>query len=631
VFIGKIFKVFTGGNPFGFHVTIEIDGGLYIVKRISYVLALLVVCFLVTFTVYADALPKYSVREWRISAVINPDGSMDVEEYITFDISRSHEGPVVRHVDIANSSSMENLEVFAAIPAETEDNDEAGVQPELEPYDFVDQPGQDVSKVYTTKPGDSPEEVQDIIIYLPADGGKHTVVLKYRLNDLVSLYNDVAVLYWNPVVKGSGLDVQNMDMRITLPQGTKPDGVKPFVYGALEGNCEVLEDGTAGIAVKKLGSNEFMEVTLVFPKDGVTQGRKLIDNDGLQRISEEQSLKAEEMEVLRQQREYERKLRLAAIAGAVAGIVGISVCVGIWVKRRRSRSIPAISKVKAQTEDRAEGRAVTVPQVGASKGSKSDKGEGMPDIDLPADYYTPAELSVLLRGRKIKPWDMVATLIDLAVRRYLDVEVSNGKYYVLSLKDFDPSSLKPHEEYLVNWFFKDIGDGRRVSTEEILQVTYSRGFEKEFCNRFMIWKELVLREAVRWGFGRRVAPFRVYMRTPFGKQHYKSWIRFRKALKKLSHKPDSLSPADWERFFAYAFSLGIGPYVIKGLKKAYPEGSLLNGDLAIFSVDNFGPIDHWLELVKRFDFMSSGLLRLLLYRSAAIQPLPVDRNQNKSM
>jgi len=614
------------GNPIGFRVTIETDGGLYIVKRVLFALALLIVYALVTFTVYADTPPKYSVREWRISAVVNPDGSMDVEEYITYDVPRSHEGPVVRHIDIAHSSSMENLEVFSVIPADTEGSG----QPELDPYEFVDEPDQNMSKVYTTKPGASPEEVQEVLIYLPAGGGEHTVVLKYRLNDLVSLYRDTAVLYWNPAAKGYGLDVRNMDMRIALPQGTKHDGVKPFVYGALEGSCEVLEDGTVGITAKKLGSKEFMEVTLVFPKDGVAQGRKVIDNDGLGRILEEQRLKAEEMELLRRQKEQEQKLRLAAIAGAAAGIVGIGVCVGVWMSRRRLRSTGAFSELKRRVHDKPGGQVVTRQRAGIFERPKREKREEISAIDLPADYYTPAELSVLLRGKRIRPGDMVATLMDLAVRRYLDVEASGGKSYVLSLKDFEPSSLKPHEEYLVNWFFKDIGNGRKVSTEAILQAAYGRGFEREFCNRFVIWKKLVLRQAVRWGFSKRVTPFKVYIRTPFGQQHYKNWIKFKKALKQLSHKAESLPPADWERFFAYVFSLGIGRQVVKGLKKAYPEGLLLNGDLAIFSRDNFGAIDHWFDLAKRLNLMRSRLFRLLR-RPAAIQLLGVERNERKSI
>lgn len=597
-------------------------------KRVLFALALLIVYALVTFTVYADTPPKYSVREWRISAVVNPDGSMNVEEYITYDVPRSHEGPVVRHIDIAHSSSMENLEVFSVIPTDTEDSD----QPELEPYEFVDEPGQNMSKVYTTKPGASPEEVQEVLMYLPADGGKHTVVLKYRLNDLVSLYRDTAVLYWNPVIKGYGLDVRNMDMRIALPQGTKPDGVKPFVYGALGGSCEVLEDGTISITAKKLSLKEFMEVTLVFPKDGVVQGRKLIDNDGLGRILEEQRLKMEEMELLRRQKEQEQKLRLAAIAGAAAGIVGIGVCVGVWMRKRRSRLPGVFSGLEREVHaDKPDLRHGVVPKQRAEtfETPTAEQQKEMPAVDLPADYYTPAELSVLLHGRKITPRDMVATLIDLAVRRYLDVEASGDKCYVLSLRDFEPTSLKPHEEYLLNWFFKDIGDGEKVSTQAILQVASGIGFNNQFYNRFIIWKKLVLRQAARWRFNKRVTPFKLYRRTPFGQQHYKAWIKFKRALKQLSSRGDTLSPADWERFFAYAFSLGIARQIVKGLKKAYPDGLSCDGDLVVFGRDNFVAIDHWFDLTKRFDLIWYRLFRSI--RQSAVQPLGVGQNRKKSV
>lgn len=591
-------------------------------KRFLFALVLLVFYSLVIFTVYADTPLKYSVQEWRISAVVNPDGSMDVEEYITYDVSRSHEGPVVRYIDIAHSSSMKNLEVFSVTSVDTEGSH----QPELDPYEFVDKPDQSMSKVYTTRPGPSPEEVQEVVIYLPSDAGKHTVALKYRLNDLVSLYRDTAVLYWNPIVKDYGLDVQNIDMRIVLPQGTKLDGVKPFVYGALEGSCLVSEDGSVNVTAKKLGSKEFMEVTLVFPKDGVAQGRKVIDNDGLGRILEEQRLKAEEMELLRRQKEQEQKLRLIVIAGATAGIIGMGVCVGIWMSRRRLRSTSAFSRHKSTVHDKPGDRLVTRRRVGVFEPTKGEKREEVSTIDLPADYYTPAELSVLLHGRKIKPGDMVATIIDLAVRRYLDVEVSDGKSYVLSLRDFECDSLKTHEEYLLNWFFKDIGDGGKVSTEAILQAAYERGF----YNRFVIWRKLVVRQAIRWGFVKRATLFKVYRKTPFGRQHYKNWLEFKKALKQMSRKADTLPLADWERFFAYAFSLGIAPQVVKRLKRVYHGGASLSSDLAIFSRDNFVAIEHWLDLAKRLNLMRVRLFRLLC-RPAALQPFNVGRNEKKGM
>lgn len=630
MFIGKIFKLFIGGNPLGIRVTIKTDGGLYIVKRFSFVLTLLLFYVLVTFTVYADTSPKYSVREWRISAVINPDGSIDVEEHITYDLSRTHEGPVVRYVDIAHSSRMEKLEVFAVIPAATKGSDQSESQYDLKPYEFVDDPDQNMSEVYTTRPGARPEEIQDVCIYLPTGDGQHTVVLRYRLNDLVYLYRDVAVLYWNPILNGYGLDVRNVDMRIALPQGTKPDNVKAFVYGALEGSCEVLEDGTAVIMAKKLDSEEFIEVTVAFPKEGVSRGRKVIDNDGLERVLEEQRLKAEEMELLRRQEEREQKLRLAAIVGMTVGIIGIGVCVGIWVSSGRLKLSSIFSEIKRRVPDTPAGQAITAQGIGASEEPKDETQREMPAVDLPADYYTPAELSALLHGKRIRPGDMVATLLDLAVRRYLDVKVSGGKAYVLTLRDFDHTNLKPHEEYLVNWFFKDIGDGKKVSTKAILQTACTRGFEREFCNRFAIWKELVLRQAIRWGFNKRVTPFKIYIRTPFGKQHYRSWMGFKKTLKQLSHKAHSLPPADWERFFAYAFSMGIGRQVIDGLKKAYSEGGTLKGDLAILGKGNFGAIDHWLDLAKRFNLMSSRLLRIFV-RPAALQLLVAERNHKKSM
>jgi hypothetical protein len=83
------------------------------VRKLGFALVLFIVGVFVTVTVYADPPPKYSVREQNIPAVINPDGSTDVEEYITYDVKSGHQGHVIRHVYILNSSSMESFEVFS--------------------------------------------------------------------------------------------------------------------------------------------------------------------------------------------------------------------------------------------------------------------------------------------------------------------------------------------------------------------------------------------------------------------------------------------------------------------------------------------------------------------------------------
>ena len=227
--------------------------------------------------------------------------------------------------------------------------------------------------------------------------------------------------------------------------------------------------------------------------------------------------------------------------------------------------------------------------------------------DLPADYYTPAELSVLLRGKRIKPADIVATLLDLIVRRYVDIEtVEKGSeaHYILRLKEYEPNSLKAHEEYLVNWFIKDIGDGNEVSTEAIKQSASASGAGDVFSTRFIIWRKLVLNQARRWKFWERGPFLWRSKRTEFGEKHYSEWMKFRMFLKGTNLEINSIPLEKWEKFLVYAFSLGLGENVVNALKTALAERSSGTADdgLTILHESNFHAIDEWFHLINSFSF-----------------------------
>ena len=481
-------------------------------RKIVVILPLLLILVVATLTVYADTSVKYSVNDWQIHAVINQDGSIDVKEYITYKVSPEHEGPVIRYIDISVASYVENLNVSGVIDVDPEEDITTA---ETEPYELVDKPEQNTGGTYALKPGVNADEIQEVHIYLPRDQQEETVVLSYKLNDFVFLYRDTAAVVWNPVINGYGNKIGNIDIRLSLSQKGGIDNIHPFVYGALNGNSQVLENGTINITGYKLQPEEFMEVVVLFPKSVVAEGRKLIDNDVVQKVLEEQQAKMEEMELLREKREQEQRFRTTITIIIAAGILGIGIC-GYLLYVRFNRSKSDEKKPDEQVDRKP--MEHDVPEKGT--GFRSILAKVMPKVpekkgqevlgDLPADYYTPAELSVLLRGKRIKPADIVATLLDLIVRRYVDIETvekGNEAYYILRLKEYEPNSLKAHEEYLVNWFIKDIGDGNEVSTEAIKQSASASGAGDVFSTRFIIWRKLVLNQARRWKFGREVRSY----------------------------------------------------------------------------------------------------------------------------
>jgi len=606
------------------------------VRKIVVILPLLLILVVATLTVYADTSVKYSVNDWQIHAVINQDGSIDVKEYITYKVSPEHEGPVIRYIDISQASYVENLNVSGVIDVDPEEDITTA---ETEPYELVDKPEQNTGGTYALKPGVNADEIQEVHIYLPRDQQEETVVLSYKLNDFVFLYRDTAAVVWNPVINGYGNKIGNIDIRLSLSQKGGIDNIHPFVYGALNGNSQVLENGTINITGYKLQPEEFMEVVVLFPKSVVAEGRKLIDNDVVQKVLEEQQAKMEEMELLREKREQEQRFRTTITIIIAAGILGIGIC-GYLLYVRFNRSKSDEKKPDEQVDRKP--MEHDVPEKGT--GFRSILAKVMPKVpekkgqevlgDLPADYYTPAELSVLLRGKRIKPADIVATLLDLIVRRYVDIETvekGNEAYYILRLKEYEPNSLKAHEEYLVNWFIKDIGDGNEVSTEAIKQSASASGAGDVFSTRFIIWRKLVLNQARRWKFWERGPFLWRSKRTEFGEKHYSEWMKFRMFLKGTNLEINSIPLEKWEKFLVYAFSLSLGENVVNALKTALAERSSGTADdgLTILHESNFHAIDEWFHLINSFSFARNTTTRLV--QSLSSIPRLAGRGRDRTM
>jgi len=606
------------------------------VRKIVVILPLLLILVVATLTVYADTSVKYSVNDWQIHAVINQDGSIDVKEYITYKVSPEHEGPVIRYIDISQASYVENLNVSGVIDVDPEEDITTA---ETEPYELVDKPEQNTGGTYALKPGVNADEIQEVHIYLPRDQQEETVVLSYKLNDFVFLYRDTAAVVWNPVINGYGNKIGNIDIRLSLSQKGGIDNIHPFVYGALNGNSQVLENGTINITGYNLQPEEFMEVVVLFPKSVVAEGRKLIDNDVVQKVLEEQQAKMEEMELLREKREQEQRFRTTITIIIAAGILGIGIC-GYLLYVRFNRSKSDEKKPDEQVDRKP--MEHDVPEKGT--GFRSILAKVMPKVpekkgqevlgDLPADYYTPAELSVLLRGKRIKPADIVATLLDLIVRRYVDIETvekGNEAHYILRLKEYEPNSLKAHEEYLVNWFIKDIGDGNEVSTEAIKQSASASGAGDVFSTRFIIWRKLVLNQARRWKFWERGPFLWRSKRTEFGEKHYSEWMKFRMFLKGTNLEINSIPLEKWEKFLVYAFSLGLGENVVNALKTALAERSSGTADdgLTILHESNFHAIDEWFHLINSFSFARNITTRLV--QSLSSIPRLAGRGRDRTM
>ena len=255
--------------------------------------------------------------------------------------------------------------------------------------------------------------------------------------------------------------------------------------------------------------------------------------------------------------------------------------------------------------------------------------------ELKLDYYrelpqdiTPAVLSYLMDLQGATSKDIMATLMDLARKKYLriDEEMSGlfkKKDYRFTLIKKDYSSLKRHEIDLIDWLFGTVGRRDSVSLKEIEQ--YAKQTAKSswapglFRQKYLDWQRIVKKEFDKYGYFHKDKPgletaiktmlgeigavlvlmvaglffkirwlvwipllFTVLLtgagliiygstirkKTQTGVNEYEKWTAFKRFLLHFSNMKDYEIPSlvVWEHYLVYAITLGVAEKVIAKLR-----------------------------------------------------------------
>lgn len=91
-------------------------------------------------------------------------------------------------------------------------------------------------------------------------------------------------------------------------------------------------------------------------------------------------------------------------------------------------------------------------------------------LPLPNDM-SPAEINYLMNDKKITDDAIIATIIDLVHKQYIELQYQNEVIVLKRIKNKEVNALNPHEKYLLNWFLVGIGDGNKVTIDQISQYS----------------------------------------------------------------------------------------------------------------------------------------------------------------
>jgi len=485
---------------------------------------------------------SFEIQEVAINVRIDAEGNMWVTERDTYRFDGAFNGIVVQ-LDASGSDGIDNFQAF-----------EVTSQQDI-PLD-VEASG-------------NGEQIQ-YKVYHQASDATSVFRFTYRIKNAVQVYADTAELYWTFFDITNPSELGDVRIDIEMPNGTAipKEDIKAFGHGPLSGTVEITEDGTVRYRVSPLPPERNLEVRILFPGSSVPNSLKINDSPMLDKIMQEELNWADDSDNAR------------------------NASTLTW----RSTLVYAIILLAANAA------AAVILYFRFGREERPDWNEKY-YRELPSDV-TPAVASYLM-DYKIEPRDLMATLIDLVRKKHVDMQAvkkEGGLFhreqtdYSFRLIDDRTDGLKPHEGFVIDWLFRQLGLNGEVSLNEIRQYAGKKANAKKFLARWNEWKGKIVQEARQHGYfdtsktGSRIAlaaaivqiaailffapedikwmficvvPLFLYgmkikRRTKFGATEHSKWKAFKRFLHDYSQiaSREPLAVYLWEYYFVYAISLG---------------------------------------------------------------------------
>jgi len=551
---------------------------------------------------------EFYITDYHIDVVVNDDGSANVEEAITYDFSGDFNG-VLRDIDLTGIGGIEDVEVYV-------ESDEGRKEFRL---NNSESPG---TCIFTIE-----GSMAKFKVFEPSRNESKTFIYKYKLLDAVTKYNDIAEFNRKMIDTGWQVRLENIYIKINIPEGAVKEDIKVFGHGPLTGVSNIIDERNVEFTVPYVDPGTFVETRVLFPPAIVPAARKIVQKDSLEDIMKMEGELAEEANRQREearryiQEQEENRLKKEAgikrlrpfgnILTSVLFVFWFFIIIRIYIKYDKEPK-PSF--------------------------------QGKYFRELPGDY-TPAEMSYLMSSGFLKSQDVMATLMDLVRKKQLllntDKQRKKGLFgtkesysYAFSINRNAPGiKLKSHESFLIDWFINDIGNGQSVSLEEIKEYVKDRDNALTFKSKYDDWCAKAVSEAEKLNFidnsinngkvagvitgllyliaGLLIlillyAPFSVALivqsvilmiyslvmkrRTAYGNEQYHMWLAFKRFLKDFSNMEKAQIPsiAIWEHYLVYAVSLGVAKEVIKQLPLVFSESDLDNDNLTFLYILNYG-------------------------------------------
>lgn len=508
---------------------------------------------------------SYNITNLDILATLQKDGSMEVQEAVTYDIGDIN--GILFDIDTKGFGELNYIDIF-------EDVGQKNGQ-----YQYKRVP----SSKYEISLND---DLYRIKLYSKNSNNTRNFLFVYTLPNAVNIYNDVAQFNRKMVGENWQQSIDNVSVKINIPVDESYDNSKIFAFGhgPLTGDI-IKEYNIVQYSLENYYPGDFVEAHILMEPEIFS---KIDKNKIIHKNVKEELLAMEKEFADEANAERERAQKREEFLNNI--------------KKYDKAIFTSLASFWAAI-------MFYIHRIFKKENKYKDK-FGKYLRELPDDY-SPALAGTIMTGN-INNEEILATLLDLIRRKKIELEEVSGKNRLV-LKA-DTKNLRTQENTIVDIYFNDFGDGKSVVLEDIktrnLSISTAKKFEK--------WQYQILSEMDRLkldyeslgfikgalffiigitfflgagaltsitenpifillGFmGFILIPSSFATKKPNSNlQEAKArWGAFKNFLEDYSQLEDAKISSIhlWEQYFVYAVAMGVSEKVVKAYKKALEMG-----------------------------------------------------------
>ena len=531
---------------------------------------LFIVLLLIPLTINAEDI-EYDITDYYIKANILNNGDLEVNELIVLDGTfngyerevafknlalNSYDDINFEHDAIYNANGISNYKVQAKNVNKVS-------------FDTFNENFNEI-KVDVNESLDS----TTYRMYYRTDDKKTAFLLSYTIDDAVVIHNDVAELYWTFIGQDYIDEINNLNIRVYLPNEDNSEYFRIWAHGDLTGEINKYDNYYIEATANRIFPNSPVDIRTTFDKSLINEESTLdhSNTDALDKIIEVETKRANEAN---------RKRKINKVLYFITLI--ISGIIFLW-------QIISIILIYLKYD----------------KEYKSDFTNDY-NREIIDDYNV--EIVDYIMNKNLTPNAMSASIMNMIYKKNIKSEkLENEKKEEYKFTLLNKENLTDTEIILINFLFDKVGNGQEFTTKMLKDYAKSTKTYESFNNSYTGWKKNVILDGKKLNIfethGKVIAysvlmilitgfinflsiilnigtifPFIniflaiivliycifFYKRTVYGNEQYVRWRAFKKFLEDFGDFENKDLPeiSLWEKYMVYATVFGISDKVAK--------------------------------------------------------------------